>query len=134
MKTIRVLAVGDPAVDAYTRPEYGILPRFEEAEGIKVDFDIVPWDSYYGTLMDAFSGTKQYDIVMVAGHLCLLKSLSLEWLVLYYCPLHVVCQHVFVGLFGFQNTQYLFIWFYVAKIQKMLYITEIIHYNFYDHL
>lgn len=71
MKTIRVLAVGDPAVDVYTRPEYGILPRFEEAEGIKVDFDIVPWDSYYGTLMDAFSGTKQYDIVMVAGHLWL---------------------------------------------------------------
>ncbi|MGI6732799.1 MAG: ABC transporter substrate-binding protein [Anaerovoracaceae bacterium] len=71
MKIIRVLAVGDPAVDVYTSPKYEILPRFEEAEGIKVDFHIVPWDSYYATLMDAFSGAKQFDIVMVAGHLWL---------------------------------------------------------------
>ena len=37
--------------------EYGITTALRRAEGIKVIL-IVPWDSYYGTLMDAFSGTS----------------------------------------------------------------------------
>lgn len=70
MKIVKVLAVGDPAVYAYTRAENRFLKEFEEREGIKVQFDIVRWADYYSTLLDSFHFYK-YDIVMVAGHLWL---------------------------------------------------------------
>lgn len=66
-KVLRVLAVADPAVTAYTDKRFGILENYPE----KVQFDAVPWERYYSTMMDVFAGKAQYDIVMVAGHLWL---------------------------------------------------------------
>lgn len=68
-KLIKVLAVGDPAVEAYVCEKYGIISEYERLAGIKVEFDITGWDKYYNTMMEAFKGKKSYDIVMVAGHL-----------------------------------------------------------------
>lgn len=68
---VKVLAVADPAVYVYIEKEYAILDRFKEKYGIEVDFDIVSWEKYYDTLMDALNGKRDYDIVMVAGHLWL---------------------------------------------------------------
>ncbi|MCM0649227.1 extracellular solute-binding protein [Clostridium swellfunianum] len=66
-KVLKVLAVGDPAVYAYTDERYNILSNFKG--NFKVDFDIVPFTEYYGTMIEAFEGKREYDIVMVAGHL-----------------------------------------------------------------
>lgn len=64
---IRVLAVADPAVKAYVDKKSGILDGF----GKKVVFDVFPWAEYYDTMMGVFAGKKDYDIIMVAGHLWL---------------------------------------------------------------
>ncbi len=64
---LRVLAVADPAVAAYTDPEKDLLSGFRS----RVVFDAVPWSDYYGKMLDAFSGKAEYDIVMIAGHLWL---------------------------------------------------------------
>ena len=64
-KALKVLAVNDPAVSAYVDKRYGILDRYDGS----VQFDVVPWSSYYATMTDVFAGKAQYDIVMVAGHL-----------------------------------------------------------------
>jgi multiple sugar transport system substrate-binding protein len=66
-KVLKVLAVGDPAVYAYTDEKYNILKNFQGS--FKVEFDIVPFSEYYGTMLEAFEGKREYDIVMVAGHL-----------------------------------------------------------------
>ncbi|MCT4562765.1 MAG: extracellular solute-binding protein [Maledivibacter sp.] len=68
---VKVLAVADPAVYVYVNEEYGILDRIMGKSGVKVEFDIVPWERYYDTLMDSLNGKIDYDIVMVAGHLWL---------------------------------------------------------------
>ncbi|SHK02796.1 extracellular solute-binding protein [Paramaledivibacter caminithermalis] len=70
MKTINVLAVNDPAVNVYVDTSKGFLKRIENKLGINIDFEIVPFDSYYDTLMESFDNDK-IDIVMVAGHLWL---------------------------------------------------------------
>lgn len=70
MKTINVLAVNDPAVNAYVDTSKGFLKRIENKLGINIDFEIVPFDLYYDILMEAFDNDK-VDIVMVAGHLWL---------------------------------------------------------------
>lgn len=70
-ETIRVLAVGDPAVNAYVDETFGLISTYEERNQVKVDFNIVPFDQYYATMMAAFQGEQDYDIVMVAGHLWL---------------------------------------------------------------
>ncbi len=62
---LKVLAVDDPAVRAYTDKQLNLIEKF----GKKVIFDVFPWDKYYGTMMDVFSGKTYYDIVMIAGHL-----------------------------------------------------------------
>lgn len=62
---IRVLAVDDPAVNGYIDKNQKILAGFPE----QVYFDIVPWETYYTTMADAFLGKKEYDVVMIAGHL-----------------------------------------------------------------
>lgn len=67
MDKIKVLAVGDPAVYAYTNENFKILEPWKH----KVIFDIVPWNDYYDKMMDSFQGNENYDIVMVAGHLWL---------------------------------------------------------------
>lgn len=67
--TLKVLAVGDPAVNVYIDQRYAIIPEYRKKTGIKVDFDIVPWVDYYFTMMESFEGKRNYDIVMVAGHL-----------------------------------------------------------------
>lgn len=69
--TIKVLAVDDPAVHAYTDPSYGILEKFTSKTDIKVIFDIIPWENYYNKMIASFDGKDNYDIVMVAGHLWL---------------------------------------------------------------
>lgn len=70
-ETIRVLAVGDPAVDAYVAQKYGLIPVYEQRNQVKVEFDIIPFAQYYDMMMAAFQGEQNYDIVMVAGHLWL---------------------------------------------------------------
>lgn len=64
-KELKVLAVGDPAVGAYTDERFGVLEGYEDP----VKFDVVPWNQYYNKMMDSFLGKEDYDIVMVAGHL-----------------------------------------------------------------
>lgn len=68
-KVLKVLAVGDPAVYAYTDESYNLVNNFKG--DFTVDFNIVPWSEYYSTMMEAFQGKITYDIVMVAGHLWL---------------------------------------------------------------
>ena len=64
-RELKVLAVGDPAVSAYVDADYKILDGYDRA----VQFTVVPWECYYGAMMDVFAGKADYDIVMVAGHL-----------------------------------------------------------------
>lgn len=71
-KVLKVLAVGDPAVYAYVDDKYNILSKFnEDNKDFSVNFNILPWNDYYYSMMEAFEGKKDYDIVMVAGHLWL---------------------------------------------------------------
>lgn len=70
IKSIDVLAVGDPAVEVYDDPEYGFLEEFQKTNNIEVNFDIVSFSKYYDRLMESFQKYK-YDVVMVAGHLWL---------------------------------------------------------------
>lgn len=79
-KTIRVLAVGDPAVNAYVDEAFGLISTYEERNQVKVDFHIVSFDQYYATMMAAFQGEQDYDIVMVAGHLWLKDFVSKGYL------------------------------------------------------
>jgi multiple sugar transport system substrate-binding protein len=66
---IRVLAVGDPAVDIYVDKENDVLGLWKKISDIEVDFKIVPWESYYETMMEDFKAEESsFDIVMVAGH------------------------------------------------------------------
>lgn len=67
-RKLTVLAVNDPAVAVYVDPKYKILKLFEQKYNVDVQFDIVDFDQYYPALMDVFSGKRQADIVMVAGH------------------------------------------------------------------
>ena len=62
---MKILAVDDPAVFAYTDKSKGILERY----GKPVDFEITLWSEYYAKMMDVFEGKASYDIVMIAGHL-----------------------------------------------------------------
>jgi multiple sugar transport system substrate-binding protein len=64
---LKVLAVDDPAVSAYTDEKLGLMKGFD----MDVQFDAVPWSVYYDTMLQVFRGEKEYDIVMVAGHLWL---------------------------------------------------------------
>ncbi len=68
-KTLNILAVGDPAVDVYVDPKYRIIENYTKTTGIDIKFDIIPFASYYSMLMETFEGKRDYDIVMVAGHL-----------------------------------------------------------------
>lgn len=68
---LKVLAVADPAVYAYTDPRYHLLDQYYENSNVTVEFEIVSFNDYYGTMMDTFAGKNHYDIVMVAGHLWL---------------------------------------------------------------
>lgn len=76
---IKVLAVNDPAVDVYIDKKYGILDRYED-DSVKIEFDIIPWDNYFPTMIKAFSGEAPYDIVMVAGHLWLADFVQKQYL------------------------------------------------------
>ncbi len=67
---LKVLAVGDPAVNVYVDKRYDFLERFKEISGIDVYFEIIKWSEYYSTLLKSFQ-EYEYDIVMVAGHIWL---------------------------------------------------------------
>lgn len=77
-KVLKVLAVGDPAVYAYTDENYNILNNFKG--NFIVEFDIVPFSEYYGTMLEAFEGKREYDIVMVAGHLWMKDFVSKRYI------------------------------------------------------
>lgn len=77
---VKVLAVADPAVNVYVKPEYSILNKFKATHGIDVEFDIIPFENYYEKLMKAFAGELDYDIVMVAGHLWLKDFVAKDYL------------------------------------------------------
>lgn len=74
--TIKVLAVDDPAIKGYVNPEYKILADYKH----NVVFDILPWERYYPTMLEAFAGKADYDIVMVAGHLWLRELVEKKYL------------------------------------------------------
>lgn len=80
-KSIKVLAVGDPAVAVYVNESFKILEQFTEATGYPVLFDIVPWENYYDTLMKNLqSDHSSYDVVMVAGYFWLKDFVSSGYL------------------------------------------------------
>ena len=62
---LKVLAVEDPAVMVYVDKKLNLLNKY----GAPVQFDVVPWDSYYPKMIESFAGKADYDIIMVAGHL-----------------------------------------------------------------
>lgn len=62
---LKVLAVADPAVVVYADKKLNLLSEFNK----EVQFDIVPWEQYYNTMLDVFAGNAYYDIIMIAGHL-----------------------------------------------------------------
>ncbi|WP_349673684.1 extracellular solute-binding protein [Lacrimispora sp.] len=64
---LKVLAVADPAVNGYLDKKLGILDGYKE----NVEFQIVPWSEYYDKMMESLTGSGDYDIIMVAGHLWL---------------------------------------------------------------
>lgn len=70
MKKISVLAVNDPAVQAYVDQDINIIQEIESALECELAIDIIDFADYYDSLMQAFE-TGDYDIVMVAGHLWL---------------------------------------------------------------
>lgn len=70
MDCIRILAVNDPAVGAYTNKENQFLKVMGEKLNIAIKMDVINFADYYNELMDAFKNNN-YDIVMVAGHLWL---------------------------------------------------------------
>lgn len=79
--TIRILAVGDPAVYAYTDSSLGLLGRCERDTGHSVRFDILPWAEYGERVFaEAASAEPAYDVVMVAGHLWLPQFVTAGWL------------------------------------------------------
>jgi len=79
--SVRVLAVGDPAVYGYTDSQLGIIELFMERSGISVEFDILPWEKYGPRLFAVAAETEPaYDIVMVAGHLWLAQFVNAEYL------------------------------------------------------
>lgn len=79
MNTLKVLAVLDPAVKVYTDESYHILENFQD-KSIEVRFDSVSWEKYFETMVQAFTGEADYDIVMIAGHLWLADFVSKDYL------------------------------------------------------
>jgi len=79
MDVLRILAVADPAVKVYVDEKYNILGQFEDND-TQIVFDIVPWETYFPTMMEAFEGNANYDIVMIAGHLWLADFVSKGYL------------------------------------------------------
>lgn len=90
MEAIKVLAVDDPAVQGYVKPEYDILGRY----GKPVVFDILPWELYYPKMMEALTGQADYDIVMAAGHLWLQELVEKNYL----APLPEIEEDILQGL------------------------------------
>jgi ABC-type sugar transport system, periplasmic component len=88
--SIKILAVNDPAIKGYSKPEYKILKHYNQ----KVNFDILPWESYYPTMMEAFAGKADYDIVMVAGHLWLRELVEKNYL----APIPEIKEDILDGL------------------------------------
>ena len=70
IKSIDVLAVGDPAVEVYDDPKFGFLEEYQKTNNTEVNFEIVSFNKYYARLMESFQ-KYNYDVVMVAGHLWL---------------------------------------------------------------
>lgn len=68
---LKVLAVGDPAVYAYSDPRFSIIDTYNKVKDMHVHFEIVPWVDYYGRMMEVLEGKSNFDVVMVAGHLWL---------------------------------------------------------------
>lgn len=76
-KILKVLAVEDPAVIAYVDEKLQIVSNYNKC---KVEFDIVPWQNYFTTMMKVFNGEIEYDIIMVAGHLWLADLAEKEYI------------------------------------------------------
>lgn len=88
--SIKVLAVDDPAVKGYIKPEYNIINNYDR----RVIFDILPWEYYYPQMMAAFAGRADYDIVMVAGHLWLKELVEKDYL----APIPKIEEGILEGL------------------------------------
>lgn len=78
-ETVRVLAVGDPAVAAYTDPVRGFFAKSAAGHSVAsrpgapgLEFDVLPWADYAARLeLERKASKPSYDIVMIAGHLWL---------------------------------------------------------------
>lgn len=79
MKKISILAVNDPAVQAYVDQDINIIKEIESQLDCAITIDIIEFVDYYDSLMQAFE-TGAYDIVMVAGHLWLASFIEKGYL------------------------------------------------------
>ena len=99
-RKLRILAVADPAVQGY--PQERIL----ENAPLACSMDILPWKEYYPAMMDSFQGRRDYDIVMVAGHLWLKELADQGFL----APVDAPEPDILSGLchdLSYENTWYL---------------------------
>lgn len=79
-KTIRILAVADPAVEQYKRGT-GITEIWEMKSGVHVEFEPVAWGEYPARVFDHLqSGKDYYDAVMVPGYFWLPKFATNGWI------------------------------------------------------
>lgn len=80
MNTLRVLAVGDPAISVYTdKSVQGISSRWEYEFNAKVQYEVLPWEQYHSVVDSAVKERKEtLDIIMVAGHLWLADFVESE--------------------------------------------------------
>ncbi|MEK6452944.1 ABC transporter substrate-binding protein [Caldifermentibacillus hisashii] len=84
--SLKVLAVGDPAVNVYIDPNFSIVDRFNQEHHVKVDFQIIPWNNYYGKMIEVLEQKQEVDIVMVAGHLWIKDFVMRDYLAKVHYP------------------------------------------------
>lgn len=80
MDTLRVLAVGDPAISVYTdKSVQGITSQWEDEFNTKVEYEVLPWEQYHLVVETTVKERMEaVDIIMVAGHLWLADFVESE--------------------------------------------------------
>ena len=106
-RTLRILAVADPAVYVYEQKRKQIIDPFEKEHDVEVVLDIVAFEDYYDRLEQSFTEDADYDVVMIAGHLWLKEQVSNNRLLPFTEPpekdlLPSVKKELYIG-----NTRYL---------------------------
>lgn len=79
-KTIRILAVADPAVEQYKRGN-AVTEIWEAKSGVHVEFGPVDWGEYPARVFDHLqTGNDYYDAVMIPGYFWLPKFATNRWI------------------------------------------------------